>query len=45
MATIKQYECKRCKKKWFPRKPGKPKMCPQCKTLLWNVAKKAKESK
>jgi uncharacterized OB-fold protein len=39
MDVITRLRCLRCGKKWFPRKPGIPKICPTCKTTHWNTPK------
>jgi hypothetical protein len=40
MEIIRLHQCKRCGKTWFPRSPGKPKICPTCKTPYWNMPRK-----
>jgi len=41
MDVIRLRKCQRCGKTWFPRSPGKPKICPTCKTIHWDTPKKA----
>ena len=39
--VIKPFECKRCSHTWYPRQfDRKPRMCPNCKTRLWDKAPK-----
>jgi hypothetical protein len=40
MAT--QYKCKRCLHTWMPRKPQRPKLCPnpKCHSPHWNDDRK-----
>ena len=33
---IWERDCLRCKHKWFPGKPGRPTICPKCKSPKWN---------
>jgi len=40
---MKEYKCERCGNKWYPRTPKKPKMCPACKSRLWEVPKEEKK--
>ena len=39
--TVTGYGCERCGYKWTPRMVGAPmpRMCPKCKSRLWNVRK------
>jgi len=37
---IEKKICKRCGNEWYPRTPNKPKMCPACKSRLWEIKKK-----
>jgi len=39
---MKECKCKRCGNTWYPRTPKKPKMCPACKSRLWEVDKENK---
>jgi len=34
---VPQYICSRCNHRWQSREGKKPRMCPECKTQLWNV--------
>jgi predicted Zn-ribbon and HTH transcriptional regulator len=36
---MRKYHCERCLHDWYPRKPGKPRQCPRCKSVLWDVPK------
>jgi len=36
MAILNSWECKRCGHNWFPRNIEIPKVCPKCKSALWN---------
>jgi predicted RNA-binding Zn-ribbon protein involved in translation (DUF1610 family) len=36
---IPTLECKRCKHKWYPRKPELPLVCPNCGSPYWNREK------
>ena len=39
MATvIKELKCLRCDKRWYPRQPAKPVMCPNCRSRRWDEA-------
>jgi len=40
---ITQLECKRCGKKWSPRKPDFQ-VCPGCNTKYWNIERKKKSN-
>jgi Zn finger protein HypA/HybF involved in hydrogenase expression len=40
--SIKKFKCLRCKREWFPRKDGIPKVCPKCHSPYWNIERKAK---
>jgi predicted Zn-ribbon and HTH transcriptional regulator len=33
---VKLWTCLRCKHKWANRKNRKPKICPKCKSYLWD---------
>lgn len=44
-----QYECERCKHKWFPRdleakEPVEPNVCPKCKSPYWSKPRKEKSA-
>jgi len=39
MNVIRLHTCKRCGKTWFPRSPGRPNICPTCKTTHWDTAR------
>ena len=43
MYVVKLHKCKRCGKRWFPRKPGTPRICPTCKTTYWDTLKERKK--
>ena len=36
--TIKKVKCKRktCGHTWWPKKPGRPNVCPKCHSPLWD---------
>jgi len=36
--VIKQCHClrTRCGNEWYPMKPGRPHVCPKCKSVLWD---------
>lgn len=34
--VVTQCECRTCHHKWYPRKPGRPKTCPKCRTCYWD---------
>ena len=36
---IKELTCLRCGIPWLPRKAGKPKACPNCKSRKWDEVK------
>ena len=40
--NVKEYECKKCGHKWFPRKKTKPYVCPSCHLYTWDEDKKVK---
>lgn len=40
--TIPKLECERCGYRWWPRKED-VRLCPRCKSALWDVPKKAKK--
>lgn len=42
--TLLQYECVKCGKKWFPRKPD-PALCPGCKTAYWKEGSRDENGK
>ena len=37
--TIPHCLCERCGYTWYPRKPELPKLCPACKSRLWQIPK------
>ena len=39
--SVTGYVCDKCGHDWIPKKEtvGLPKICPECKTHLWNVGK------
>jgi len=39
---ITKLKCKRCGHEWVLRKPEKPKTCPKCRSVYWNVPRKRK---
>lgn len=43
MISMKLIKCLRCGNEWLPRVLGKPKMCPACKSRVWDKAKEAKK--
>lgn len=34
--VLTQCHCLRCNHDWYPRKPGLPKTCPNCRSVYWN---------
>jgi DNA-directed RNA polymerase subunit RPC12/RpoP len=34
------YVCQRCGHQWVPRKAEQPRVCPKCKTYLWDRPRK-----
>ena len=38
--TIKRLECLRCHHVWWPKSTKLPKVCPKCKSVLWQIAPK-----
>lgn len=38
MTKITKKQCKRksCGHTWYPRKPGRPAVCPKCHSPLWD---------
>lgn len=38
--NLLKYECNRCYHSWIPRAEKEPKICPNCKSPLWNKARK-----
>lgn len=48
--TKKGFKCLRCGYEWIPRKHSKkigeaPKLCPKCRTYLWNKPKRSDKDK
>ena len=39
---MKQYRCKHCGHKWYPRSPKRPGMCPKCRAVNWDKAPQVK---
>ena len=39
---MKQYKCKHCGHKWYPRSPKRPGMCPKCRATNWDKAPQVK---
>jgi predicted Zn-ribbon and HTH transcriptional regulator len=39
---IEQWTCKRCDHEWYARKPGRPVMCPKCKSYYHDEPRKEK---
>jgi len=35
--------CERCHYIWYPRKPEKPKVCPNCNSRIWQKPKTEKK--
>jgi hypothetical protein len=35
--TIPQYACLHCRHRWYPRKEGRPEVCPKCKRTNWDT--------
>jgi DNA-directed RNA polymerase subunit M/transcription elongation factor TFIIS len=40
ITQVTLYICDRCSHEWQPKKDIVPKMCPKCKSLLWNKGAK-----
>ena len=40
--VVKLHKCGHRGKRWFPRKPGTPRVCPTCKTTLHALDKSCK---
>lgn len=38
--VIAEVKCKVCGHKWFPRKPERPKWCPNCNSTNWGIGRK-----
>ena len=38
--TIKQCKCDKCGHKWWPTKPGRPAVCPDCNNAKWDQGPK-----
>jgi predicted Zn-ribbon and HTH transcriptional regulator len=36
MPGIERQTCMRCGWGWWPKKPGKPRVCPSCKSPYWD---------
>ena len=34
--TLPTHHCLRCGHTWVPRKPGRPGVCPRCKSAIWD---------
>ena len=43
--VITEKQCCRCLTRWYPRKPGRPMLCPNkhCRSPYWDVPKKEKK--
>lgn len=39
MTHLHSYTCLRCGHTWWPRKPGRPRVCPTCKNPWWDKPK------
>ena len=37
--TLSTFKCLRCGHEWIPNKPVEPKVCPTCKSPIWNKPK------
>lgn len=35
--NLPTHTCQRCTHTWVPRKPGRPGVCPKCKTVAWDT--------
>lgn len=33
---LERLTCRRCLHSWFPRRPGRPALCPRCKSPRWD---------
>ena len=42
---LKGYQCECCGHKWTPREVERPRVCPKCKSVYWNVARKTRYGK
>lgn len=40
--VVVQYTCLKCGHKWVPRRPVKPRVCPNCKRFDWQEERKVK---
>ena len=38
--TIQRLECKLCHYRWFPRSTERPRICPHCKSVRWDVGRR-----
>jgi len=36
-------KCQRCPHEWYPRAPRLPKVCPKCKSPVWDKPRKKKK--
>jgi len=41
---VVKVKCKRCGHVWVIRRPEKPRLCPKCKSVYWDIPRK-KEKK
>ena len=42
MPILRECECLRCHWTWYPRRPGRPSTCPQCRCVRWDEPAKPK---
>jgi predicted Zn-ribbon and HTH transcriptional regulator len=38
--AVKGYRCLRCRYTWVPRKTAKPRKCPHCNSMYWDIARR-----
>ena len=41
---IDRQSCKCCGYAWYPREPGRPRVCPQCKSARWDVGRRVSKA-
>ncbi len=41
--VIEKVHCEKCGYDWWPKTPGKPRVCPNCKSAWWDIPKKPED--
>lgn len=40
MTSLPSFACLRCSHTWVPRRPGRPGVCPKCKSAVWDQVRR-----